>query len=161
MNKLDFCGIEVSAEKLVVALQRDGVRQPQREFANTPWDHQALCRSLLRAGRSVRVCLESTGVYGLDLALALSRHPGLEVMVANPRAVRHFATALMRSLVACRADLTELLEDIWMRSIFLSKATTARLHEVSTSPGMSALILVTPCGSPSSTCSTRRCRLRR
>jgi transposase len=96
MNKTDYGGIEVSAEKLLVALERDGVRQPQREFTNTPSDHAVLCRYLLRAGRTVRVCLESTGVYGLDLALALSRHPGLQVMVANPRAVRHFATALMR-----------------------------------------------------------------
>jgi transposase len=44
----------------------------------------------------VRVCLESTGLYGLDLALALSAQEGIQVMVANPRAVRHFATALMK-----------------------------------------------------------------
>jgi transposase len=110
MNKTDFCGIEVSAEKLVVAVQRGGTRQPQREFANTPSDHQALCRCLLRAGRPVRVCLESTGVYGLDLALALSRHPGLEVMVANPRAVRHFATALMRRSKTDPLDAEVLVE---------------------------------------------------
>jgi len=95
MNKTDYGGIEVSAEKLLVALERDGARQPQREFTNTPSDHAVLCRYLLRAGRTVRVCLESTGVYGLDLALALSGHPGLQVRGANPRAVRHFATALM------------------------------------------------------------------
>jgi len=66
-------------------------------FPNTPAGHVALRRWLLRSGRPVRACLESTGLYGLDVALALSGlgPPPLEVMVANPRAVRHFATALM------------------------------------------------------------------
>jgi len=40
--------------------------------------------------------MESTGLYGRDLALALSGQEGLEVMVANPRAVRHFAQAMMK-----------------------------------------------------------------
>jgi transposase len=40
--------------------------------------------------------MESTGLYGRDLALALSGQEGMEVMVANPRAVRHYALALMK-----------------------------------------------------------------
>jgi transposase len=39
--------------------------------------------------------LESTGLYGLDLALTLHQ-AGVAVMVANPRAVRHFAQALLQ-----------------------------------------------------------------
>ena len=39
--------------------------------------------------------MESTGNYGLDLAIDLDACPGVEVMVANPRAVRRFAQALM------------------------------------------------------------------
>lgn len=99
MNKshsFDPCGIEVSARELHVALQRDVRLEPLRVFPNTPLGHQALRRWLLRGDRPVRLCLESTGLYGLDLALALTGHPRLEVMVANPRSVRHFATALMR-----------------------------------------------------------------
>ncbi len=53
-------------------------------------------RAVRRRGRKVRVCLESTGTYGLDLALALHRAVGIEVMVLNPRAARNFAKALMR-----------------------------------------------------------------
>ena len=96
MSKLDTGGIEVSAKELVVALRREEAREPLRSFANTAEGHQALICYLRRAGRVVRVCLESTGLYGLDLALALSAQAGIEVMVANPRAVRHFATALMQ-----------------------------------------------------------------
>jgi len=96
MSKPDTCGIEVSAQELVVALRREEAREPLRSFANTAEGHQALICYLQRAGRGVRVCLEATGLYGLDLALALSAPAGIEVMVANPRAVRHFATALMQ-----------------------------------------------------------------
>jgi transposase len=42
------------------------------------------------------VCLEATGSYGLDLALVLSGIDSIEVMAANPRAVRQFAAALMQ-----------------------------------------------------------------
>ena len=96
MSNLDTCGIEVSAKELVVKLRRQGDLEPLRTFTNTPQGHEMLVRYLRQAGRVVRVCLESSGLYGLDLALALSASPGIEVMVANPRAVRHFATALMK-----------------------------------------------------------------
>jgi transposase len=96
MSNLDTCGIEVSAKELVVKLRRQGELEPLRNFTNTPEGREMVVRYLRRAGRVVRVCLESSGLYGLDLALALSATPGLEVMVANPRAVRHFAHALMQ-----------------------------------------------------------------
>jgi transposase len=96
MSNLDTCGIEVSAQELVVRLRRQAELEPLRNFTNTPAGHAILLRHLRRAGRVVRVCLEASGLYGLDLALALSAQEGLEVMVANPRAVRHFATALMQ-----------------------------------------------------------------
>lgn len=94
MNKseLNFvpCGIEVGSKTLLVAL---GSKAP-REFPNTPSGHQTLLRYLEQAGGRRRVCLEATGRYGLDLALALHAAQ-VPVMVANPRAVRHFALALM------------------------------------------------------------------
>jgi len=57
----------------------------------------------------VRVCLESTGLYGLDLALTLHQ-ACLPVMVANPRAVRHFATVLMQRSKNDRLDAAVLTE---------------------------------------------------
>ena len=96
MSNLDTCGIEIGAKQLVVRLRRQGDLEPLRTFTNTPEGREMLLRYLRRAGRLVRVCLESSGLYGLDLALALSAAQGIEVMVANPRAVRHFAMALMK-----------------------------------------------------------------
>jgi len=96
MSNLDTCGIEVSAKELVLRLRRQGELEPLQNFANTSEGRERLLRHLQRTGRRVRVCLEASGLYGLDLALALSAPAGLEVMVANPRAVRHFATALMQ-----------------------------------------------------------------
>jgi transposase len=109
MDKLDFSGIEVSARELVVALQRDGKRKDLKTFPNTAAGHQALIRHLSYPGRTVRAVLESTGLYGLDLALALQR-AGIEVMIANPRAVRHFAHALMQRSKTDRLDAGVLLE---------------------------------------------------
>jgi len=89
------CGIEVSHLTLLVALRTGDHDEPPREFPNTAEGHQSVLRFLNRSVRPVRVALESTGLYGLDLALALHQ-AGVAVMVANPRAVRHFATALMQ-----------------------------------------------------------------
>jgi transposase len=81
---------------LVVALEGQTGEARLRRFANTPVGHQALLRALTRGGKRVRVVLEATGLYGLDVTLGLSAQEGLEVMVANPRAVRHFAQAMMQ-----------------------------------------------------------------
>ena len=56
-----------------------------------------------QGGGAVRVVLESTGTYSLDGALALHRARGVSVMVANPRAIKKFADALMQR---SKTDLT-------------------------------------------------------
>lgn len=95
MDKTEACGIEVSAGELVVVWNgKKGERLGR--FANTATGHRSLVRTLTRGGKRVRVCMEATGLYGLDLALVLSEQPGIELMVANPRAVRHFAQAMMQ-----------------------------------------------------------------
>jgi len=95
VSTFDPCGLEVSAQTLLVALGREGRAAARREFPNTPQGHQAVLGFLARWGRPVRVVMESTGLYGLDLARCLHQ-ARVAVMVANPRAVRHFATALMQ-----------------------------------------------------------------
>ena len=89
--KVLHVGIDVSAKKLQVATDDE-----QFEVDNTAEEHQKLISRLRRRGRQARVCLESTGVYGFDLALALDRAEGLDVMVLNPRASRNFAKVLMQ-----------------------------------------------------------------
>jgi len=110
MNNPDTCGIEISAKNLVVRLRRGGDLEPMRKFTNTPEGREVVVRCLRRPGRVARVCLEASGLYGLDLALALSGAEGVEVMVANPRAVRHFAHALMKRSKTDPIDATVLEE---------------------------------------------------
>ena len=43
------------------------------------------------------MCLEATGVYSLDIALALHAASGIEVAVLNPKLVNRFAATLCRS----------------------------------------------------------------
>ena len=92
MDKIAGCGLEVSARELVVALEEQRVQR----YANTAAGHRKLLETLTRGGRRVSVVLEATGMYGLDVALLLSAAAGVEVMIANPRAVRDFAKAMMQ-----------------------------------------------------------------
>jgi transposase len=109
MDKHDFSGIEVSARELIVAVEREGRPVRLECFANDAPGHQAVLRFLRGGSHTVRACMESTGVYGLDLALLLAR-AGIDVMVANPRAARHFATAMMQRSKNDRLDARVLLE---------------------------------------------------
>lgn len=110
MGKIAACGVEVSAQELVVALSGKGGTAVLRRFANTAAGHAQLLRVLQRRETGVRVVLEATGLYGLDVALALSGQTGVEVMVANPRAVRHFAQAMMQRSKNDRLDAVVLWE---------------------------------------------------
>lgn len=102
MNKLSegieatvFCGIDVSAATLAVAVQREEGRLERRQFTNTAGGHKALIAWLGK--RKARVCLEATGIYSLDLALALDAAEGMEVAVLNPKLVNRFGQTLRRS----------------------------------------------------------------
>ena len=110
MHNSDFAGIEVSAKQLLVALRREEQSLPLKSFPNTPDGHRNLVRYLSHKNRQVRVCVESTGIYALDLALLLHKSAGIVIMVANPRAVRHFAEALMQRSKTDPLDAAMLLE---------------------------------------------------
>jgi transposase len=90
-----FAGIDVSAVELSVALLRSKEdEETAATFTNTRSGHKALLAYLLRGNQRVRVCLEVTGNYSLDLALALQAHCQIEINVVNPRRARRFAESL-------------------------------------------------------------------
>lgn len=103
MGKQTEVGIDVSKDVLDVAAGRDGKPLETARFDNDAGGHRKLVSWLTKRGRTARVVLESTGTYSLDVALALQRARGIEVMVANPRAVKQFAGALMQR---SKTDLT-------------------------------------------------------
>ena len=98
MKDTRLAGIDVGARNLKIEIESARDQRCRVEFANTPAGHRRLIRRLTQGGRRARVALEASGIYSLDLALALHRAPRIEVMVVNPRAARDFAKAfLLRS----------------------------------------------------------------
>jgi transposase len=91
-----FCvGIDISAKTVLMAHRGAKGRVERHEFANDATGRRALIHYLKKRAKLIRVVMESTGVYGLDLALALSKS-GMELMVANPRAAANFAKARLQ-----------------------------------------------------------------
>ncbi len=94
--KLNHVGIDVSAKTFTVVMDHEGERTDAFELSNDAKGHQKLIRTATQKGSHAKVVLEATGVYSLDLALALHRAKRVEVMVANPRAISQFAGAYLR-----------------------------------------------------------------
>lgn len=92
-----FCGIDVSAGSLAVALIEPDQPLAQREFSNSSSGHKALIAWLGKRKAMVRISLEATGIYSLDLALALHATSCIELAVLNPKLVNQFAQTLVRS----------------------------------------------------------------
>lgn len=101
---MGLVGIDVSARELVVSAAWDGTVEALRQFPNDAGGHAQLVRWLTKGGRTARVGLEATGIYSLDLALALARAPHVHVMVINPRAARDFARAHLQRAKTDRTD---------------------------------------------------------
>jgi len=96
-------GIDVAARSLSVACHVNGAWR-EGEFPNTPEGHKALWRFLRKRASSVRVCMEATGIYHLELAMALAGQDGCEVMVVNPRIAKDFARAANARAKTDRVD---------------------------------------------------------
>lgn len=108
--KCHYVGVDVGAKELVVSIERDGTRESGIVFTNDAGGHRKLIRWATKKGVTARVVLESTGVYGLDLAFALHRAKRVEVMVANPRAIAAFAKASLQRSKTDALDAETILE---------------------------------------------------
>ena len=154
MKKIMLVGIDVSARTLDLAFD-PGRGTPQLlSFHNTAAGHRKLIQRITRGGRGTRVCLEATGVYHLDLCVALHGAKSIEVMVVNPRAARDFARAQLQRSKTDQVDARSLLEFLrrmdfarWSppsRSILDLRALSRRIQAliVNRAPGKES----TPCG---------------
>jgi transposase len=92
MSSHEVVGIDVGAREFVVV--SDSLPSPAR-YENTAAGHHDLIDALRRSPRPVRVVLEATGIYFLDLACALAAAE-ITVMVVNPKAAHHFAEAVLQ-----------------------------------------------------------------
>lgn len=105
-----WSGIDVGATALAVAIEDAEGHVQEFTVANDAAGHRTLRRRLTKAGHAVRVCLEATGIYHLEVALVLHATPGVTVMVANPRATKDFARAGMQRAKTDRVDARRLVE---------------------------------------------------
>jgi len=138
MKKLLLCGVDVGSKELVVAIDPGTGPLWEGVFPNDSAGHRKLVRRLTRTKAMARVCVEATGIYHLDLCLALAQAKGIEVMVANPRATKDFARAQLRRSKTDRTDAQSLLEFVrrmdfesWTppsRSIFALRALSRRIQ---------------------------------
>lgn len=91
-NEHVFVGIDVGAGELVVVLRTGDQSMAAQSFANTSAGHRQLLRKLKKIGHCT-VCLEATGVYSMDITIALY-DAGIRIMVVNPQSSHNFAKVL-------------------------------------------------------------------
>ena len=102
---MNFCGIDVSAAELVVALRSAGRDLPLQSFPNSAAGHRRLLTWLGRTGAGIRVTLEATGVYSLDLAMFLAAADDIELAVVNPKLIRRLPSPSMSAAKTILATL--------------------------------------------------------
>ena len=103
-----FAGIDVGAEELILVIRKNGKPFDPQKFANTPADRDRLVKKLVKLP-GIIVCLEATGVYHFDLAIAL-HDAGVSLMVINPKASHNFAKVLMKNSKTDAVDANTLAE---------------------------------------------------
>jgi len=82
-------GIDIAARSFDLVCRDNGHNRPAQTFAQTPADQTQVVRQL-QTLQPTHIVLEATGIYYLDLAVALAE-AGLPVSVINPKSFRHFA----------------------------------------------------------------------
>ena len=96
-------GIDVGSKELIMVIRHKGKNQKDRSFDNTPEGHAKIVKSLAAKKGDVKICLEATGIYHFDLAVALN-HAHLKLMVVNPKSAKHYFEALMTRSKTDRID---------------------------------------------------------
>lgn len=92
---MNCIGIDVSAKEITVVVSVKSKARKAKTFENTPSGFKSIIQLASKLKGDVRVCLEATGVYHFDLAVALSYAEGIEVMVINPKVSSNFAKVMM------------------------------------------------------------------
>jgi transposase len=103
-----LAGIDIGAEDWVLVIRKNGKSFDPQKFTNTPVDRARLVKKLVKLP-GILVCLEATGIYHFDLAIAL-HDAGVSIMVINPKAAHHFAKVLMKNSKTDAVDADTLAE---------------------------------------------------
>lgn len=82
-------GLDIAAKTVECVIRQAGQASRPASYPQTPAGHAALIQKLVPL-KPQQVVLEATGIYYLDLAVALA-DAGLAVAVIHPKRFRHFA----------------------------------------------------------------------
>lgn len=107
---LSVAGIDVSAEHLQVAWGAVDAAIEEATFDNTPEGHKKLLAMLTKKRQAVRIIVEATGLYSLDLCLFLAKNKHVALMVCNPKSARDFGHARLRRAKTDKVDARLLRE---------------------------------------------------
>lgn len=110
-------GIDVSSKKLDMVIRQKGKSRKAKTYSNDARGHQAIIKAL-RGKSPVRIGIEATGVYHLDLAIVLQATPTIELMVINPKSAKYFAEATLARTKTDAVD-AELLAQFVERMEFI------------------------------------------
>lgn len=113
-----FVGCDISKATIDVCIHQENRTARQKQFLNTVAGHGQLIKWITEPAPLVRVVIEATGNYSLDLALTLDSCSAVELRVANPSATRQFARAQMRRSKTDRVD-ADMLADFAGRMVFV------------------------------------------
>lgn len=108
LHDLGWLALDIGAKAHTWAADIGGCRETGK-VDNAPAELHALLTSYIRRVKRLRVLVEATGIYYLDVAL-LAHELGAEVMVVNPRVAHHFAKALNQRNKTDKLDAKMLLE---------------------------------------------------
>ena len=104
-------GCDTAKDKVDVVRRTANGNLAHRVFANTRTGHRKLLRWLGKG--PVRVVVEASGIYSLDLSLALHKADGIEVMVANPRALKDYRRCTMERSKTDKVDAAVICDYAW------------------------------------------------
>lgn len=101
-------GIDIAAKSFDMVVRKQGNNAKAEQFAQDPKGHGRAIKHL-RKTKPALIVMEATGVYYLDLAVALS-NAGLPVAVINPRSFKHFAALKLKGSKTDPVDAALLAE---------------------------------------------------
>ena len=99
-----YAGCDISKNTVDVVRRNACGKIAHRTFENTATGHRKLIQWL--GTGPVRVVVEASGAYSFDLALALHSAEHVEVMVANPRALKDYRRSKMERSKTDKVDAT-------------------------------------------------------
>lgn len=101
-------GIDIAAKTFDMVSRKSGKSSKPVSFKQTPEGHAAVIKQL-KSLKPRSIVMEATGIYYLDLAVAMAK-AGLPVSVINPKSFRHFAALKLNGTKTDGVDAALLAE---------------------------------------------------